>query len=66
MLWGLWTINFNGKKWFTVFSFGLRSTEDAERSGRPKDVSTPEIIEKIHDMVLADRRLKLKLQADVR
>lgn len=48
------------KKWFTVFRCGLRSTEDAERSGRPIVVSTPEIIEKIHNMVLADRRLKVR------
>ena len=45
------------KKWFTEFRCG---TADAERPGRPVEVSTPETIEKIHDMVLADRRLKVR------
>lgn len=48
------------KKWFTEFRCGRTSTEDAERSGRPVEVSTSETIEKIHDMVLADRRLKVR------
>ena len=48
------------KKWFTEFRCGRTSTEDAERSGRPVEVSTAETIEKIHDMVLADRRLKVR------
>ena len=39
------------KKWFTEFRCGRASTEDAERSGRPVEVSTSETIEKIHDMV---------------
>uniref|UniRef100_T1HRV2 Uncharacterized protein n=1 Tax=Rhodnius prolixus TaxID=13249 RepID=T1HRV2_RHOPR len=33
-------------------------TSDAERSGRPVEVTTPEIIDKIHDMVMDDRRVK--------
>ena len=48
------------KKWFTEFRCGRTSTENAERSGRPVEVSTPETIKKIHDMVLADRRLKVR------
>jgi histone-lysine N-methyltransferase SETMAR len=48
------------KKWFTEFRCGRTSTADAERPGRPVEVSTPETIEKIHDMVLADRRLKVR------
>uniref|UniRef100_T1I8D6 Uncharacterized protein n=1 Tax=Rhodnius prolixus TaxID=13249 RepID=T1I8D6_RHOPR len=32
-------------------------TRDAERSGRPVEVTTPEIIDKIHDMVMDDRRV---------
>lgn len=47
------------KKWFTEFRCG-RSTEDAERYGSPVEVSTAETIDKIHDMVLADRRLKVR------
>ena len=36
------------------------STNDAERSGRPKNVTTPEIIEKIHDIVLDDPKVKVR------
>ncbi|KAF7268648.1 hypothetical protein GWI33_018256 [Rhynchophorus ferrugineus] len=35
------------------------STEDGERTGRPKEVVTDENIKKIHIMVLNDRKLKL-------
>ncbi|CAH1646453.1 unnamed protein product [Spodoptera littoralis] len=49
------------KKWFTEFRCGRTSTEDAERSGGPVEVSTSEIAEKMHDMVLADRRLKVSI-----
>ncbi|XP_017486515.1 PREDICTED: histone-lysine N-methyltransferase SETMAR-like, partial [Rhagoletis zephyria] len=31
-----------------------------ERSGRPNEVTTPEMIEKIRDMVMSDRRLKVR------
>ncbi|CAK1604048.1 unnamed protein product [Parnassius mnemosyne] len=48
------------KKWLTEFHCGRKSTEDAERSGRPIEVSSPKTIKKIHDMVLADRRLKVQ------
>ena len=53
------------KKWFTEFRCGRTSTKDAERSGRPVEVSTPETIEKIHDLVLADRRLKVREIVDI-
>ena len=36
---------------------GRISTSDAERSGRPKEVTSQEIIDKIHDIVLKDRQL---------
>uniref|UniRef100_T1HMR0 Uncharacterized protein n=1 Tax=Rhodnius prolixus TaxID=13249 RepID=T1HMR0_RHOPR len=35
-------------------------TSDAERSGRPVEVTTPVIIDKIHDMVMDDRRVKVR------
>ncbi|XP_029174745.1 uncharacterized protein LOC114943323 [Nylanderia fulva] len=47
------------KKWFTEFRCGRTSTSDAERSGRPKEVVTPEIVNKIHGMILDDRRMKV-------
>ncbi|XP_033231999.1 uncharacterized protein LOC117182982 [Belonocnema kinseyi] len=46
--------------WFTEFRCGRTSTVDAERSGRPKLVTTPEIVEKIHDMMLNDPKVKLR------
>ncbi|GBP03932.1 Histone-lysine N-methyltransferase SETMAR [Eumeta japonica] len=48
------------KKWFTEFRCGRTSTSDAERSGRPKEVITPEIVDKIHEMILDDRRMKVR------
>ncbi|GBO99393.1 Histone-lysine N-methyltransferase SETMAR [Eumeta japonica] len=47
------------KKWFTEVRCGRTSTSDAERSGRPKEV-TPEIVDKIHEMVLDDQRMKVR------
>ena len=48
------------KKWFTDFRCGRTSANDAERSGLPIEVNTPENTKKIHDMVLADRRVKVR------
>ncbi|GBP32815.1 Histone-lysine N-methyltransferase SETMAR [Eumeta japonica] len=48
------------KKWFTEFYCGRTSTSDAEHSGRPKEVITPQIVDKIHEMILDDRRMKVR------
>ena len=32
----------------------------APRSGRPIEAATPEIIDKVHDIVLIDRRVKVR------
>ncbi|KAG5345034.1 SETMR methyltransferase, partial [Acromyrmex heyeri] len=45
--------------WFNEFKRGRSSVFDEERPGRPADVVTEEIVEKIHDMILADRRTKV-------
>ena len=37
---------------------------DAERSGRSKDVITPEIIEKIDEIVLDDPKVKVRESAE--
>ena len=37
-----------------------KSTRDAERPGRPKEETTQDMIDKVYDIVLADRRLKLR------
>ena len=47
------------KKWLTEFRCSRTSTIDAERAGRPVEVAIPETIEKIRNMVLNDRRLKV-------
>ncbi|XP_055308260.1 uncharacterized protein LOC129572342, partial [Sitodiplosis mosellana] len=47
-------------KWFTEFKCGRMSTEDAARSGRPNEVTTPEMIDKIHDLVLNHPKMKVR------
>jgi len=42
------------------FKRGRASLEDDPRGGRPKSATTPEIIEQVHDMVLDDRRMKVR------
>ena len=46
--------------WVNEFKCGRTSTKDEPRSGKPIDVSTPEMIEKIQEMVLHDRRIKVR------
>jgi len=42
------------------FKRGRTSLEDDSREGRLKSATIPEIIEKVHDMVLDDRRMKVR------
>jgi len=39
---------------------GCTSTCDALRSGCPIEAATPEIIDKVHDIVLTNRRVKVR------
>jgi transposase len=48
------------KKWAAEFKCGHTSLEDDPREGRPKSAATPEIIEQAHNMVLDDRRMKVR------
>jgi len=41
------------------FKLGDFSTCDAPRSGRPKTVTTPEIIDQIHELILEDLGFRL-------
>ena len=45
------------KKWVAQFKRGDFSTCDAPRPGRPKTVTTPVIIDKIHELILEDSRI---------
>ena len=47
------------KNWVAEFKRGRTSVHDEYRSGRPKSVTTPEMISKVHEMILQNRRLKL-------
>ena len=47
-------------KQFTEFSYGRIGTSDADRPGRPKEVASQEMIDKIHDIALDDCRLKVR------
>ena len=53
------------KKWFADFKRGRTNTDDAERSGRPNSAVDPEYIKKVHEVVLANRKLKLREIADI-
>jgi transposase len=48
------------KKWAAKFKLGRTSLEDDLREGHPKSTTTLEIIEQVHDMVLDDRRMKVR------
>lgn len=53
------------KKWTALFKQGRQSVQDDPRSGRPSTAVTPENVDKIHDMVLADRRVKIREIANI-
>jgi len=48
------------KNWVAQFKRGDFSTCDAPRLGRPKTVTTPEIIDQIHELIFEDRRISSK------
>jgi len=52
------------KNWVAQFKRGDFSTCDASRPGRPKKVTTPEIIDQIHEIILEDRRISDKSIAE--
>jgi len=45
-------------KWAAEFKRGRTSLEDDPREEHPKRATPPEIIKKVHDMVLDDQRMK--------
>ena len=48
------------KNWVAQFKRGDFSTCDAPRPERPKTVTTLEIIDQIHDLILEDRQISAK------
>ena len=42
-------------EWFKHFKDGWESVEDDKHSGRPSTCTTPEIIAKVHEVILEDR-----------
>jgi len=52
------------KNWVAQFKRGDFSTCDATRPGRPKTVTTPEIIDQIHELIFEDRRISAKSIAE--
>jgi len=48
----------------TQFKRGDFSTCNAPRPGRPKTVTTPEIIDQIYELILEDRRISAKSIAE--
>ena len=62
---GICTIVSNRQKLGAQFIRGDFSTCDApHRPGRPKRVTTPEIIDQIHELILEDRRISAKSIAE--
>jgi len=52
------------KNWVPQFKRGDFSTCDAPRPGRPKTVTTPEIIDQIHQLILEDHWISAKSIAE--
>ena len=53
------------KKWVALFKRGDFFTFDAPHLGLPKTVTTAEIIDQIHDLILEDRRISAKSIAEL-
>jgi len=48
------------KNWFNEFQRGRTSVFDEPRPDAPKTATTEDNVTKIHDLVLADRRMKIR------
>ena len=61
---GKCTIVCHRQNWVAKFKRGDFSTCDAPRPGRNKIVTTPEIIDRIHELILEDHRISAKSMAE--
>ena len=52
------------KNWVTLFKCGDISICNAPRPGRPKTLTTLEIIDKIHELILEEHRISAKSIAE--
>ncbi|KAJ4438140.1 hypothetical protein ANN_14079 [Periplaneta americana] len=52
-------------KWVALFKHGRENVEDDPRSARPVTATSEEIVEQIHNIVLNDRRLKVRKISEV-
>ena len=52
------------KNWLAQFKCGDFSTCDAHRPGQPKTLTTPDVIDQIHDLILEDRQISVKSIAE--
>ena len=48
------------QKWFTEFRCGRTNTETIPSPGRPNKITTKEMINKIHDIVSNDPKVKVR------
>ena len=53
------------QKWFTEFRCGRTSTEIIPSPSRPNEITTPEMINKIHAIVLNDPKMKVREIAEI-
>lgn len=51
-------------RWYREFKCGRESCEDAHAGGPPATVTTQENIDKVHDIVMADRRVTVRYIAE--
>ena len=53
------------QKWFTKLRCGRSSTEIIPSPGRPNEITTPEMISNIHDIILNDPKVKVRKIAEI-
>ena len=53
------------QKWFTEFGYDRTSTVTIPSLGRPNDITTLEMINKIHDIALSDPKVNVRKIAKI-